>query len=126
MASQVSLSYQMIAMSLLTNGNDNFMSDHVADIAVLLGSCTNIISTEVPLVLGKIAACIRKSGKANEFSKIETANVEDWLKLNCPPAMEKLQAFYNIHGHRCVHELDLFAEPWVLKPDSIVNTIQVI
>lgn len=115
----------MIAMSLLTNGNDNFTSDHLADIAVLLSSCTNVISTEVPIALGKIAACVRKSGKADEFSKIETANVEDWLKSNCPPAMEKLRAFYNTHGHRCVHEFDLFAEPWVLKPDSIINTIQV-
>ncbi|TGZ54255.1 Uncharacterized protein DBV15_06257 [Temnothorax longispinosus] len=126
MASLVSVSFQMIAMSFLTKGNNDFTSDHLADIAILLSSCNNVISTEVPIALGKIAACIRKSGKANEFSKIETANVMDWLKLNCPPAMEKLEAFFNTHGHRCVHELDLFAEPWVLKPDSIINTIQVL
>ncbi|XP_077282563.1 rifampicin phosphotransferase-like isoform X1 [Temnothorax americanus] len=126
MASLVSVSFQMIAMSFLTKGNNDFTSDHLADIAILLSSCNNVISTEVPIALGKIAACIRKSGKAKEFSKIETANVMDWLKLNCPPAMEKLEAFFNTHGHRCVHELDLFAEPWVLKPDSIINTIQVL
>lgn len=128
MASFVSVTYQMIAMSLLTNGNDNFTSDHLADIAILLSSCTNVISTEVPIALGKIAACIRKSGKADEFSELETANLDrvmDWLKLNCPPAMEKLQAFFKMHGHRCVHELDFFTEPWELKPDSIINTIQV-
>lgn len=126
MASLVSISYQMIAMSLLTKGSNNFTSDHLADIAVLLSSCTNVISTEVPIALGKIAACIRKSGKANEFSKIEPARVMDWLELNCPPAMEKLQTFFEMHGHRCVHELDIYTEPWVLKPDSIINTIQVI
>jgi hypothetical protein len=124
MASLVSVSYQMIAMSLLTRGND-FTSDHLADIAVLLSSCTNVISTEVPIALGKIAACIRKSGKADEFSKIEIAKVMDWLELNCPPALEKLQTFFEMHGHRCVHELDLETKPWVLEPDTIINTIQV-
>ncbi|XP_012537594.1 prodigiosin synthesizing transferase PigC isoform X1 [Monomorium pharaonis] len=126
LVSFVSVSYQMIAMSLLTNGNDNFTSDHLADIAVLLGSCSNVISTEVPIALGKIAACIRKSGKADEFNKIETAKVMDWLELNCPPALEKLQTFFKTHGHRCIHELDFFTEPWILKPDTIIKTIQVL
>ncbi|XP_018366486.1 PREDICTED: uncharacterized protein LOC108763401 isoform X2 [Trachymyrmex cornetzi] len=126
MASLVSVSYQMLAMSVLTNGSDNFTSEHLADIAVLLGSCTNVISTEVPIALGKIAVYIRRSGKVNEFSKLETTEVMTWLELNCPPAAEKLQSFFKIHGHRCVHELDLFTEPWVLKPDNIINTIQVL
>ncbi|KYN05755.1 putative phosphoenolpyruvate synthase, partial [Cyphomyrmex costatus] len=126
LASQVSVSYQMIAMSLLTNGSDNFTSEHIADIAVLLSSCTNVISTEVPIALDKIAACIRRNGKADEFSKLETAKVMTWLELNCPPAAEKLQTFFEIHGHRCVHEIDLFTEPWILKPDYIINTIQVL
>ena len=124
MASLVSVSYQMMAMSFLTNGSDNFTSEHLADIAVLLSSC-NVISTEVPIALGKIAACIRRSGKADEFSKLETAKVITWLELNCPPAAEKLQLFFKMHGHRCVHELDFFTEPWLLKPDNIINTIQV-
>jgi len=124
MASLVSVSYQMIAMWFLTNGSD-FTSEHLADIAILLSSCPNVVSTEVPIALGKIAACIRKSGKADEFSKIETAKVMAWLELNCPQAVEKLQTFFEMHGHRCVHELDFFTEPWVLKPDNIINTIQV-
>lgn len=126
MASFISVSYQMIAMSLLTNGSDNFTSEHLADIAILLSSCSNVISTEVPIALGKIAACIRKSGKADEFSKIESTKVMAWLKLNCSPAAEKLQTFFEMHGHRGVQELDLFTEPWILKPDSIINTIQVL
>jgi len=115
----------MTAMSLLTKGSDTFTSEHLADIAILLGSCTNIISTEVPIALGKIAASIRKSGKAEEFNKIEPAKAADWLKLNCPAAAEKLKAFFNMHGHRGVQELDLFSEPWILKPDHIITTIRV-
>ncbi|XP_070162550.1 rifampicin phosphotransferase-like isoform X2 [Polyergus mexicanus] len=123
-ASMMNISYQMIAMSFLTKGSDNFTSDHLADIAVLLSSCSNVISTEVPIALGKIAACIRKNGMAEEFSKVESAKAIDWLKSNCPPAAEKLRTFFDTHGHRCVHELDLFAEPWIFKSDSIISTIQ--
>ncbi|XP_018354545.1 PREDICTED: prodigiosin synthesizing transferase PigC-like isoform X2 [Trachymyrmex septentrionalis] len=126
LASLVSVFYQTIAMSILTNGSDNFTSDHLADIALVLSSCTNVISTEVPIALDKIAACIRRSGKADEFSKLETAKVMTWLELNCPPAAEKLQLFFKMHGHRGVQEMDLFTEPWVLKPDNIINTIQVL
>ncbi|EZA62576.1 Putative phosphoenolpyruvate synthase [Ooceraea biroi] len=124
LTSLVSVTYQMTAMSLLTKGSDEFTSDHHADIAVLLSSCTNVISTEVPIALGKIAACIRKSGKAEEFSKVKPAEAADWLKLNCPAAAEKLQTFFEVHGHRCIQELDFYAEPWGLKPDSIISTIQ--
>lgn len=112
-------------MSFLTKGSDNFTSDHLTDIAILLSSCSNVISTEVPIALGKIAACIRKNGKAKEFSKVESAEAIDWLKSNCPPAAEKLRTFFDTHGHRCVHEMDLFAEPWIFKSDSIISTIQV-
>ncbi|KAL6266847.1 hypothetical protein P5V15_003676 [Pogonomyrmex californicus] len=124
LSSLVSTMYQMIALSFLTKGSDNFTSDHLADIGILLSSCTNVISSEVPIALSKIAACIRKSGKADEFSKIEPTKAMNWLELNCPPAMEKLKTFFETHGHRCVHEMDFIAEPWILKPDSIISTIQ--
>lgn len=124
MSSLVSVTYQMTAMSVLTKGSD-FTSEHLADIAVLLSSCTNVISTEVPIALGRIAACIRKNGKAEEFSKVEPARATEWLKLNCPVAAEKLQDFFSVHGHRCVQELDFYAKPWVLEPDGIISTIQV-
>lgn len=123
--SRVSVCYQMLAMSLLTAKSDDITPDHIADIAILLSSCTNVISTEVPIALGKIAACIRKCGKAEDFAKIEPSNAIDWLRSNCPPAAEKLLAFYDMHGHRCVQELDFISEPWILKPDSIISTIQV-
>lgn len=117
--------YQIRAMSLLTKGSNNFTSDHLADIAVLLSSCTDVISSEVPIALGKIVACIRKEGKAEEFSKVEPAKAIDWLKSNCPLGAEKLRTFFDMHGHRCVHELDLLAEPWIFKTDSIISMIQV-
>ncbi|XP_014470247.1 PREDICTED: putative phosphoenolpyruvate synthase isoform X3 [Dinoponera quadriceps] len=122
--SRVSVCYQMLAMTLLTAKSEDIISNHIADIAVLLSSCTNVISTEVPIALGKIAACIRKYGKAEDFAKVEPASAIDWLKSNCPPAAEKLVVFYDMHGHRCVQELDFISEPWILKPDSIINTIQ--
>ncbi|XP_012227531.1 rifampicin phosphotransferase-like [Linepithema humile] len=124
MTSYSNIVYQMIIMSVLTWGSSDFTSDHFADIAVLLSSCTNVISTQVPIALGKIATCIRQCGKAEEFSKIEPAKALDWLKSNCPSAAEKLQNFFDVHGHRALQELDLFAEPWIFKPDSIINMIQ--
>lgn len=121
---RTSVSYQMFMMSLLTARNEDITPDHLADVAILLSSCTNVISTEVPIALGKIAACIRKSGKAEDFSKVKSVNAIDWLKSKCPAAAEKMQTFFDIHGHRCVQELDLFSEPWIFKPNTIISMIQ--
>lgn len=123
--SLVSVCTQVFAMYLIANGNIDFTSDHLADIAVLLSSCTNVISTEVPIALDEIATCIRKNGNTEKFREVEPAQAVAWLKSNCPAAAEKLQAFFDTHGHRGVQELDLFAEPWILRPDSIITTIQV-
>jgi len=114
----------MGVMFLLTSGSDTFTTEHLTDIAILLSSGTNV-STEVPIALGKIAACIRKSGKAKEFNKVEPAKATDWLKSNCPAAAEELDAFFDTHGHRSVQELDLLTEPWILKPDHIIIIIRV-
>lgn len=112
-------------MLLLTRGSEDITPDHLADLAVLLSSCTNVISSEVPIALGKIATCIRKNGKAEDFGKVEPARAIDWLKSNCPPAAEKLRVFFDVHGHRCVQELDLLSKPWIFEPESIISTIQV-
>ncbi|EFN79325.1 Probable phosphoenolpyruvate synthase [Harpegnathos saltator] len=122
--SRVSVCYQMLAMSLLTAKSNDITPEHIADIAVLLSSCTNVIGTEVPIALSKIAVCIRRCGKAKDFVKVEPANATDWLKSNCPAAAEELLAFYDMHGHRCVQEMDFISEPWILEPDTIISTIQ--
>lgn len=124
-ASGVSICYQIFTMILLTKGSEDITSDHLADIAVLFGSCTNVISNDISLLLGEIAACIRNNGKTEDFDKIEPARGIDWLQSNCPLAAEKLQTFFDKHGHRGLQEMDFLSEPWILQPDNVIAMIKV-
>lgn len=113
-------------MKILTMGSDDITDNHIRDISTLLRSCDNVISSQVPIIAGKIAPCISKCGKAEEFSKVKPAEALDWLKSHCPSAAKKLQSFFDKHGHRGDQEMDLYAKPWIFEPDIIINAIKTV
>ncbi|XP_066587507.1 rifampicin phosphotransferase-like isoform X2 [Prorops nasuta] len=124
--SRVSVFYQILSMLFLTEGEAEFTPLHFADIAIVLSSCSNVISCEIPIALRKITQSIKESGKAEEFRNISASEAFNWLKVNCPVAAKQLELFLEKHGHRCIKELDIYAEPWNSKPESLLSTIQVL
>lgn len=79
-------------------------SDHYHDIGVLLSSCSNVISADIPAGLDRISSAIRGSGKADEFLKVNAKDGVEWLKENCPTGAQELQSFLDVHGHRSYKE----------------------
>lgn len=123
--SRVSVSYQILAMTLLMKGYKDFVPDHFTDIAILLGSCSDLVGTEVLAGLKKIVNYVKKSEKEEEFKKLDPKKVIDWLKVNCPLGAKELEKFLEEHGHRGIQEMDFWAEPWSLKPENLVAMLQV-
>nr|XP_034193199.1 uncharacterized protein LOC117610209 isoform X3 [Osmia lignaria]XP_034193200.1 uncharacterized protein LOC117610209 isoform X3 [Osmia lignaria] len=123
-ASRVSISYQIFAMTLLTSGYTDFVPEHFSDIALLLSSCSDIIGTEVVMSLRKIITYIKKDEKDEEFKIVEPTKGIDWLKINCPAAAEELNKFLKEHGHRCIQEMDFISEPWDLRRENLIVTLQ--
>lgn len=124
-ASRVSISYQIFAMILLTSGYTDFVPEHFSDIALLLSSCSDIIGTEMVTSLKKIIYYIKKDKKDEEFKLVEPTKGIDWLKMNCPAAAEELHKFLKEHGHRCIQEMDFISEPWDLRRENLIATLQV-
>lgn len=83
------------------------MTDEIAgDVALILGSCQNVESAEVPVMLEKIVEEITGSGKRKEFNDaVEAADGMKWLMVNCPKAYNLLQDFLERHGHRAYVEV---------------------
>ncbi|XP_017878509.1 uncharacterized protein LOC108624053 isoform X2 [Ceratina calcarata] len=121
---RVSIIYQIIVLSLLTKGYENLVSDHFSDIALVLGSCSEIASGEVVTGLKKILRCIKTYEKNDEFQKIDPLEAINWLKVNCPIAASEIDIFLKTHGHRCIQEMDFLSEPWSLKPENLIRTLQ--
>ncbi|XP_076168383.1 rifampicin phosphotransferase-like isoform X2 [Ptiloglossa arizonensis] len=122
--SRVNVSYQIFAMSLLTSGYEDFVPDHFSDIAILLGSCSNIISGEVLLMLKRVVNYIKEIEEDEEFRQLDPKRAINWLEVNCPPAAKEFKNLLKNHGHRCIQELDFLSEPWALRPENLIITLQ--
>ncbi|CAK9798813.1 Probable phosphoenolpyruvate synthase [Anthophora quadrimaculata] len=122
--SRVSIVYQIFAMALLTKGYKDLIPEHFSDIALLFGSCSDVVSAEILTRLKKIVIYIKKCEKEEEFKKVDTEKGINWLKVNCPPAAKELDNLLKDHGHRCIQEMDFLSEPWSLKPENLVATLQ--
>lgn len=76
-----------------------------SDIALILSSCTDVESAEIPVMLEETTNFIFNSGKHSEFISIDANEGVDWLKTNCSEAYELLQTFLQRHGHRAYAEV---------------------
>ena len=101
------------------------MQEHFSDVAILLGSCSDIVSGDVVTRLEKIVLYIKRNEKDEEFRNVDPTKGIDWLKVNCPQAAKELDALLKEHGHRCIQEMDFISEPWSLRPHDLISTLQV-
>ncbi|XP_078047506.1 rifampicin phosphotransferase-like isoform X2 [Augochlora pura] len=124
LATRGSVVYQILMMAILTNGYDDIVPDHYSDIAILLGTVNNIVSGQVVTSLKKIVKYLKVCELDEEFKKLDPTKAMDWMKVNCPPASKEFENVLKEHGHRCIQELDLMMEPWSLRPDILITTLQ--
>lgn len=97
---------------------------HYADIAVMLGSCKDVESAEVPKLLQEIAEEIYRRDKADEFVCVKPSDGVKWLDENCNSAGQLFHNFLKRHGHRALKEYDLIAITWSMEPDRVISMIQ--
>lgn len=123
--SRISVFWEIFLISVLTENSGDLTAEHYSDIAVLLSSCSDVISAEVPIALRKISKFIKDTGRGEEFSQIDVEKVAEWLKENCPKAADSLEKFLKDHGHRSIKEMDFISETWSMKPEKLFSAIQV-
>lgn len=112
-------------MSILVEGGENFTAEHYSDVGILLSSCSNVVSAQVPNDLRELAQTIRNSEKAAEFIKLNPSEARNWLILNCTKAEIMFDDFLKQHGHRSIREMDLMTETWEMNPENLLATLQV-
>lgn len=99
--------YQIILFSALAEGKQEFTQDYLQDITVLLSSCENAESAEIPILLEEIASALLRcnSSKALEFCEISADNGIAWLTENCITAYSLFELFIERHAHRGFQEV---------------------
>lgn len=103
--SKVSSFSQIISMIVLTEGQEDLTAEHHSDIALLVGSCKDVESADVPIRLKEIAVSIFNDKKREEFSVVPSIEGVKWLEINCPRAFRLFEEFLNINYHRALKEV---------------------
>lgn len=80
-------------------------NEHYSDMALMLGSCKEVESAEIPMLLQQIINKIDVSGKSNEFEKIKSVDGVKWLELHCSEAYILFKEFIQKNCHRCLQEV---------------------
>lgn len=79
--------------------------EYTNDVGLMLSSCKDVESAEIPISLEQIAKCIQRSGKQNDFCSTDAEDGVTWLQDNCRKAHDLLQEFLKKHGHRAFAEV---------------------
>lgn len=72
---------------------------------MMLGSCKNVESAEIPKGIEKITMEIYDTSKTDEFLKLSPIDAIEWLKFNCPTASLLFSEFIQKHSHRSLKEV---------------------
>ncbi|KAK8385002.1 hypothetical protein O3P69_014516 [Scylla paramamosain] len=114
-----------IAFMMLADGRKELSQENVADMAVLLSSCTGTESAEVPSALKELSRVISESEEAEEFLAMSPDEAHVWLRSHPGPVGAVFRQFLSRHGHRSLKELDLYSLSWRVNPHSLLTTLQV-
>lgn len=76
-----------------------------SDIALMLGSCSNVVSADIPLHLKNISKVIYKAKKHEEFTKLKSTEGAKWLENNCAEAFNLYEEFIKTNYHRGLKEV---------------------
>lgn len=79
--------------------------EYTNDVGLMLNSCKDIESAQIPISLEQIVQCIQMTGKQSEFGAIDAEKGVAWLQENCRNAYDLLQVFLKTHGHRAFAEV---------------------
>ncbi|XP_054166949.1 putative phosphoenolpyruvate synthase [Oppia nitens] len=104
---------------LKTGKNDNPYLD--SDFNLMISSCDNVISAEVPNSLREIAKAIKNKQQFRQLTDEEALQV---LRNGNDEASKKFEKFLEIHGHRGYRELDPMYETWKENPIPCIKTIR--
>ena len=122
-----SIMWSGIIMAMLKGNTKEMSVKSLADLALILSECTNVISAQVPKAIKNLARRIAESGFKEEFLSIPAEECASFLQ-NCSD--DKLQSDYSVfmeqHGHRGIREAEFSEKSWAQDPCDLMETIQLI
>ncbi|KAF4524984.1 hypothetical protein B566_EDAN011912 [Ephemera danica] len=122
--SRVSIFTQIAAMAVLSEGKEEWSTEYYTDFSLLLSSCSEVESAEIPTLLRDLAATIAEED-SEYFCSASPSEALNWIQTESAAA-SKFKSFLHAHGHRAIREFDFHTITWGMQPESLVKVIQVL
>jgi len=95
--------------------------DVYSDFALLLSSCNDVVSAEVPNALRDIAVSIENP---ENFCSQSPEQALDYLKNGNSESSQRFSKFLAKHGHRGYKEFDPLVRQWADNPIPVIKSLQ--
>lgn len=122
--SMVSTFFQLIMMTMISEGAKELTDDHFHDMKVILGSSKDTESADVPKKLELMAKSIVSAKKQKEFCEVDPSSGMAWLKENIPEVGVMFRDFIEKNSHRALKEFELATITWGMRPGIIIEMLQ--
>ena len=94
-----------------------------SDFNLMIFSCDEVVSAEVPNILREIAKCIKDK---QWFCKLSDEEALQMLREGTDDASVKFRDFLQTHGHRGYKEMDFMCQTWEDNPIPCIKNLKVI
>ncbi|KAG8192077.1 hypothetical protein JTE90_025340 [Oedothorax gibbosus] len=115
--------YNLIVLTVLGRGKDEWDSQLYCDFATVLSSCSGVESANVPESLRDLAQSIVKN-LGTSFSSLDVNNACKILSNDEGESGILFKEFLRRHGHRCIKEFDMHSKSWAMNPENLVSILQ--
>ena len=95
---------------------------------MLLSTCQDVVSADIPSALDRIACSISASAlDKRKFLEMSRSQAAAWLKSNDSVETHELFVkFLDKHGHRCVREAEISEKTWNQEPEKVADALRTI
>ncbi|XP_076059223.1 rifampicin phosphotransferase [Oratosquilla oratoria] len=123
-AGSASAMTQVFVTMCLVEGKKDLSLENIKDLALLLSSCSQVESADVPKATKVLAHAISNDEELEDFLVMTLDEGKVWLSSHPGVVGDLYRKFLAKHGHRCYKEFDLLSLPWGLDPRGLVANLQ--
>ena len=116
-----------VIMAILKGDAKELSLENLADLALILSDCKDVISAEVPSIISSLAEQIATSNIRDQFLDTPAEDCDSMLRNTSNGAIktEYIQLM-ECHGHRCIREAELLEKSWAQDPRQLMESIKLI
>ena len=114
-----------LAMLFLKKGTKEISVEALADMALILSDCREVVSAQVPIAIQDLAERIEASNMKDQFLNMSTEECDSFLRNSSNDVIKAAYSgFMEKNGHRGIREADFIEKSWSQEPKNLIESVK--